>query len=158
MGNTFFAQKNLTAALENYEAALAINERSVRADPTNTDWQSDLALTHGHISAVFRKQRNLAAALESDRASCAAIERLCALDPTNTHWQFKLAIALMNAAYTQHRLGESRQAWALIPRALSILKALWTRSSISGMLIFSSAIACLLIFKIWVGRLTGIRR
>ena len=62
------AQGNLTAALESYQASLAIRERLARADPGNAGWQRDLSVSHERIGDVLVEQGNLTAALESYQA------------------------------------------------------------------------------------------
>ena len=74
-------QGNLTAALESYQASLAIRERLARADPGNAGWQRDLSVSHEKIGDVLRAQGNLTAALESYQASLAIAERLARRRP-----------------------------------------------------------------------------
>ena len=59
------AQGDLTAALQAYHDSLAIAERLARSDPSNADWQKDLALAHRKLGDVLDTQGNLAEALQT---------------------------------------------------------------------------------------------
>ena len=44
LGDVRMSQGDLTAALENYRAAMAIRERLAASDPDNAGWQRDLSI------------------------------------------------------------------------------------------------------------------
>ena len=72
IGDVLRAQGNLTAALDAYNASLAIAERLAEADPGNAGWQRDLSVSHNKIVATcIRAQGNLTAALDAYNASLA---------------------------------------------------------------------------------------
>ena len=81
IGDVLRAQGNLTAALDAYNASLAIRERLAEADPGNAGWQRDLSVSHDRIGDVLRAQGNLTAALDAYNASLAIRERLAEADP-----------------------------------------------------------------------------
>ena len=57
------AQGNLAGALESYEAGLAIRERLAAADPGNTEWQRDLAMSRVSLARLQSPARSKEAAL-----------------------------------------------------------------------------------------------
>jgi hypothetical protein len=57
IGDVLRAQGNLTAALESYQADLAIAERLARADPGNAGWQRDLAFSHWRLAKYGNQSR-----------------------------------------------------------------------------------------------------
>ena len=61
------AQGDLAAALESYKAALAVDARLTKSDPSNTVWQRFLSASHVEIGEVLQAQGNLPAALKSYR-------------------------------------------------------------------------------------------
>jgi hypothetical protein len=68
------AQGNLPAALESYQASLAIAERLARADPGNAGWQRDLIISNVKLAqvtdspAIVRKHYAAALAIAEDLA------------------------------------------------------------------------------------------
>ena len=86
------AQGDLTAALENYRADMAIAERLAASDPSNAGWQRELSISHNKIGDVLMSQGDLTAALENYRAAMAIAERLAASDPGNAEWQRDLIV------------------------------------------------------------------
>src|SRR5512147_2918064 len=57
IGDVLRAQGNLTAALESYQASLAIAERLAGADPGNAGWQRDLAFSHWRLAQYGNQPR-----------------------------------------------------------------------------------------------------
>jgi tetratricopeptide (TPR) repeat protein len=131
-GDTLQAQGDLAGSLAAYEAATPILEPLVQMDPTNTEWQDELAMTHEKIATVHTALGNPAEALSALQASekvaahldeqgdalqgkgdlpgaLAAFEagqtireRLTQREPANTEWQRDLAIS-------HGRIGSVRQ-------------------------------------------------
>ena len=92
LGDVRMSQGDLTAALENYRAAMAIRERLAASDPGNAEWQRDLSISHERIGDVLA-EGDLTAALEDYRAAISIRERLAASDPDNAGWQRDLSIS-----------------------------------------------------------------
>jgi tetratricopeptide (TPR) repeat protein len=84
---------DLDTALTEYRADLAIAERLVAADATNTEWQRDLSVSHNRVGAVLQAQGDPAGALTEYRAGLAIAERLAAADATNALWQSDLSVS-----------------------------------------------------------------
>src|SRR5262249_16300271 len=87
------AQGDLSAALTSYRATLAIFERLAKADPSNSQWQHDLSVSHIKVGYAQRDQGDLSAALTSYRATLAIFERLAKADPGNAEWQRDLIVS-----------------------------------------------------------------
>jgi tetratricopeptide (TPR) repeat protein len=91
VGDVLRAQGRLDDALKNYRDSLAIFQRMVVSDPSNTDWQSGLSLSYGTIGDVLGAQGKLDDALKSYRDALAIRQRLAVSDPSNTDWQSSLS-------------------------------------------------------------------
>ena len=77
------AQGNLPDALKAFHDSLAIADRLAKADPANSDWQRDLALSHGQVASVLARQGARDEALGAYRRSREIIARLMAQSPDN---------------------------------------------------------------------------
>jgi tetratricopeptide (TPR) repeat protein len=75
------AQDNLPAALNSYQAALAIRERMAKADPGNADWQRVLAWSYGRVALVIARQGDSHSALSAYRQGREIIVRLTKQSP-----------------------------------------------------------------------------
>ena len=75
------AQGALPAALESYQAALAIAERLAEADPGNADWQRDLAVSLQRAGWIAAEQGRDADALATFRRGLVIMEKLVARAP-----------------------------------------------------------------------------
>jgi predicted negative regulator of RcsB-dependent stress response len=93
IGDVLVAQGNLPAALQSYQADLAIAARLAAKDASNAEWQHDLSVSYDRVGDVLAMQGNLAEALQSYRASLAIRERLVAVDASNASWRRDLAVS-----------------------------------------------------------------
>jgi len=64
----------------------SVKERA-DADPSNTEWQRDLSVSHNGLGDVAQAAGDLTAARTAYQASLDIRTRLTAGDPTNTLWQ-----------------------------------------------------------------------
>ena len=87
------APGDLTAARTAYQASLDIASRLAAADPTNTEWQRDLSVSHNKIGGVAEAAGDLTAARTAYQAGLDIAVRLAAADPTNTGWQRDLSVS-----------------------------------------------------------------
>ena len=113
------AQGNLDEALQSYQAALAIMERLAKADPSNTEWQSDLSVSYDRTGDVLVAQEKPDEALEIYRKSLAVRERLAASDPSNTRWQRDLSVSYQkvgNVLVPQETINWTRRSKAIARR------------------------------------------
>ena len=93
IGDILEAQGDLAGALDRYQAGLAIAERLADSDPSNSDWQRDLAGSHDQIGNILGTPRNLAGARDRYQAGVAISERLSDSDPSNSDWQRDLMVS-----------------------------------------------------------------
>jgi tetratricopeptide (TPR) repeat protein len=107
---------DLDTAVTEYRAGLAIAERLVAADATNTEWQRDLLVSHNRVGAVLQAQGDLAGALTEYRAGLAIAERLAAVDATNALWQSDLWVS-------HDKVGDVLQAQGDLAGALTEYRA-----------------------------------
>jgi tetratricopeptide (TPR) repeat protein len=63
------------------------------ADPANSDWQRDLAVSHIKVGDVARAAGDLAATRAAYQTGLDIAERLAATDPANSGWQRDLAVS-----------------------------------------------------------------
>jgi hypothetical protein len=87
------AAGDLEAARTAHQASLDIRQRLAAADPTNSEWQRDLSVSHNKLGDVAVAARDLEAARTAYQASLDIAERLAAADPTNTTWRRDLQTA-----------------------------------------------------------------
>jgi hypothetical protein len=85
------AQGSLPAALDSHKAELAIMERLVATDPSNTGWQRDLAISYGRVAVVEARQGTRDKALSNFRNARDIIVRLMAQSPDNAQLPKDLA-------------------------------------------------------------------
>jgi hypothetical protein len=83
-----------------------LSRRLAKADPSNTGWQRDLAVSDNKVGDVQRAQGDLAAALANYQASLAIVERLAKADPSNTGWQRDLALSSGRLAKVRAQKGD----------------------------------------------------
>ncbi len=114
LGEVFFHQGDLPAALRSFRESLAIREQlaALTRDTGEPGWQRDLAVAHSRLGDVLIAQGDLPAALTAIRSGLAISERLVAEDPDNPVWQRDLA--------TSHeRLGHVLLRQSDLPAALA---------------------------------------
>ncbi|MFM7688410.1 MAG: tetratricopeptide repeat protein, partial [Alphaproteobacteria bacterium] len=98
IGDILRAQGNLAGALAAYQRGMDIAERLAASDPSNTEWQRDLSVSHEKIGEILQAQGDLAGALAAYQRGIDIAERLAASDPSNTGWQRDLVVALYRLA------------------------------------------------------------
>ncbi|MGH3912575.1 MAG: hypothetical protein ACRDTC_04080, partial [Pseudonocardiaceae bacterium] len=74
-------------------------ENRASADPTNTQWQRDLSISHNKVGDLAVAAGDLATAQQRFQTSLTIRERLAAMDRTNVQWQKDLA-------YVQRRMAD----------------------------------------------------
>ncbi len=72
---------------EHYQADLDITTKLAAADPTNTQWQRDLSISHERLGELAQARADLTGAAEHYQACLDITTKLAAADPTNTQWQ-----------------------------------------------------------------------
>ncbi|TAK22884.1 MAG: CHAT domain-containing protein [Chloroflexota bacterium] len=94
VGRLDAARQALATAIERF---LLLTAR----DPTNSEWQRDLSVSHIRIGAVLLAQGDAPGALAAFRAALAIRERLAQQDPTNSQWQRDLQAVRRRIAHLQ---------------------------------------------------------
>ncbi|HTZ66176.1 MAG TPA: tetratricopeptide repeat protein [Roseiarcus sp.] len=100
IGDVLVRQRNLTEALNSYQAALAIRQRLADADPGNSDWQGDLSVSNDRIGDVLARQQNWSEAVKYYAAAFAIRRSLARADPDNLDW-------LRNLSISNDRIGDA---------------------------------------------------
>lgn len=67
-------------------------QRLAQADPSNTEWQRDLSISHEKIGGVRLAQGDVPGALATFSESLSIRQRLAQADPSNTQWQRDLSL------------------------------------------------------------------
>ena len=76
------------------EEELAVARRMAAADPGNTDWQRDVAISLERLGGLKLTAGDFAAALAAYEEGLKVRRRLAAIDAGNTLWQRDVAIGL----------------------------------------------------------------
>ena len=98
-----------------YGDGLAITEKLVAQDPSNTGWQSDLSASFDRIGDAQSARGNLEAALQAYGDGLAITEKLVAQDPSNTGWQRDLSVNFIKIGDVRARAGRSGGGAAGLP-------------------------------------------
>jgi tetratricopeptide (TPR) repeat protein len=113
-GDLLVSRGKLGEALRAYDASRAIRERLAKQDPSNAQWQRDLAASQTRIGGVLQAQGKLGEALQAYEASQAITEWLAKQDPSNAKWQRDLSVSQGNIGdilQAQGKLGEALRAY-----------------------------------------------
>jgi tetratricopeptide (TPR) repeat protein len=124
IGAVLQAQGDLAGALAAHLGSLTIMKPLTRKDPDNTDWQNDLANTHGRIGDVLRAEGDLAGALASYRDGLAIRTGLVLKDSGNPQWRRDLAHTLRGIGDVELRVGELAGALAAYEEELALRRQL----------------------------------
>jgi tetratricopeptide (TPR) repeat protein len=95
-GDVQRAQGDLTGALKSYENSLDIAQKLAWQAPSNTEWQSDLAISYENVGHVERAQGDLSQALRRYAGSLGIRQMLASQQPGNVDWQRDLVLSYNN--------------------------------------------------------------
>ena len=125
-------QGDLAGALKSYRDDLAIAEKLVKQDPSNANWQRELAISDERVGDVLRTQGDLAGALKSYRDDLAIAEKLVKQDPSNATWQGDLAFFYWDTGDTlaQSDPQSQSEARSMIEKGRDILRQLKGRTGL----------------------------
>ena len=87
LGDVFEAKGRLDEALAAFRESLAISQRLASLDPSNADWQRDLAVAHNKLGQAYQGMGNEENAQSSYRSAVEAMERAVAMSPGNVGWK-----------------------------------------------------------------------
>jgi tetratricopeptide (TPR) repeat protein len=110
-------------ALRAFEAARAIRQRLADANPTVTQFQRGLALSHDSIGLLLRATGKPAEALRSYESARAIQQRLADANPTVTKFQNELALSQNNIGNLLRATGKPAEAL----RAYEAARAIWQK-------------------------------
>lgn len=83
-------------------------------NPSNTQWQRDLSVSHERLGNVAVAQGKLDEAARSYSEALAIRKKLAEGDPSNTQWQRDLCVSywsLANLAERRESVGEAKDYW-----------------------------------------------
>ena len=101
VGDLRLALGDSSAAIRSYQAGMAIAQKLAASDPSNSEWQRDLSVSHNRIGDTQRAQGDLAGALKSYQADMAIAQKLAASDASNRQWQRDLSVSHNKIGNTQ---------------------------------------------------------
>ena len=110
LGDVLETKGRLDEALAAFREFLAISQRLVSTDPSNADWQRDLAVAHDRVGNILQAQGRLDEALAAFREAFAIFQHLAAIDPSNADWQRELAVAHNKLGQTYQGMGNEENA------------------------------------------------
>jgi tetratricopeptide (TPR) repeat protein len=128
IGDISVTTGKLNDAIAAFREARASAERLTKTDPTNTQWQRDLSVSHNNIGDVQAAQGDAPTALTSYQASLEIRQRLAKTDPTNTQWQRDQAVSLGRVAVVEAQQGQRPEALARFRQARDIIAQLQQKS------------------------------
>jgi hypothetical protein len=70
-----------------FRESLAISQRLASTDPSNADWQRDLAVAHNKLGQACQGMGNEENAQSSYRSAVEAMERAVAMSPGTVGWK-----------------------------------------------------------------------
>ena len=130
--NVLHAQGNLPAALDTFNASLAIAGRLAKADPGHAGWQRDVALSNERLGDIFEQQGKESEARQAFERALGAYDelvsrnpgdvpsqvfsvgprwRLSRLDPANARQHLDAALAILKPLAAGNRLDANRLTW-----------------------------------------------
>jgi tetratricopeptide (TPR) repeat protein len=86
LGDICLAQGKLAEAQAAFTKSLEISQQLAAQDPSNADWQRDLAVAYSRVGGVLRTQGKLAGAQAAFTKCLEISQQLAAQDPSNADW------------------------------------------------------------------------
>jgi tetratricopeptide (TPR) repeat protein len=124
LGDVLIEQGDGPGALAAYRAGLMIADGLVKSEPSNTDWQRDLPVSHERIGDVLLEQGETAGALDAYNMGLAIREALGKRDPANTEWQRDLSVSTEKIGNVLKAQGDTAGALEVYKKSLAIREAL----------------------------------
>ena len=118
---------NSNAAIRSYQAGMLIAQKLAVTDPSNSQWQRDLSVSHNKIGDTHRAQGDLAGALKSYQAGMTIRQKLAAADPSHSGWQTDVAISAWKIGTLKGSPQSSAERRAVLEQGLRILDTLAQR-------------------------------
>lgn len=110
LGDVQTEQGELSAALQSYQACLALRQQWVKAHPDDWDAQNDLSVSHDSVADTLSAMDDLAGALKHYQSSLAIRLKLIKAEPDNTDWQGDLGDSHMDIGDTLSAQGHAAAA------------------------------------------------
>ena len=113
-GDIARVRTTLADARRDYEEAHRMAQRLTAGDPSNTQWQFDLGISHELLGEVFLAQGDLPRASDAYLERHRLLAKLAAGDPSNTAWQRDLTVSyikLGDVAVAQGQLEEAARSY-----------------------------------------------
>jgi eukaryotic-like serine/threonine-protein kinase len=114
----------MNEAKVSHNAAIKIRSDLVKADPNNTGFKADLAVSWTRLGDVFSDLRDYPAALDAEQQSIALSQQIIAIDSANANWLITIAWSYSNMGNYLERLGRRAEARAAYQGALSVRETL----------------------------------
>ena len=106
---------------------MAIAQKLAASDPSNSQWQRDLSISHERIGDTQRAQGDLAGALKSYQAGMAIRQRMAASDPSNSEWQTDVAVSAWKIGTLKGSPQSDAERRAVLAQGLKVLDSLAQR-------------------------------
>lgn len=121
-------ERDLDAALGQFESYREISRALVERDPSNTGWQLEAAYSYSNLGQVHEERGELEPATRELGASITLFEELVAADPENTGLSVEMAHVVAKMAQVLYRRGELRGSTERFRTALAIYRQAAQRS------------------------------
>ncbi len=119
LGDVRQAQGNLEEAQAAFGEYLSSSRRLAEQNPSNADWQWELAVAHRRVGGVLEAQGRLKQAQAVFGEGLSSSRRLAEQNPSNTGWQRELAVAHNRVGGVLEAQGRLKQAQAAFGEGLS---------------------------------------
>ena len=124
MGDVLRKQGRWQEALVELEASLAIAQRLAADEPSNREWQRELALAHRSVARVLDAHGRSDAALEAYQAALVIAEQLARAEPADVDAQRDLLARYADLAQLQERTGSRAEAQRTYCQAKAVVLVL----------------------------------
>ena len=122
-GVQLFAAGQLSEARQSFEQAVDLSRKLAAENPSQTEWQHNLATSYQQMGNVLAAEGNLTKALEAYEDSRKILQKLTEQNSANSLWQRDLAGALEKIGDVQSRQGKPAEALQTHQRARAIRQA-----------------------------------
>ena len=106
---------------------MTIAQKLAASDPSNSEWQRDLSISHDRIGDTQGEHGDLAEALKSYQAGMAIAQKLAASDRSNIEWQTDIAVSAWKIGTLENSPQGRAECKAVLTQGLDVLQSLAQR-------------------------------
>jgi len=111
-------------AMAKYQQTQALFRQLTTLDPSHTEWQRDLSVSHNKVGEMYQKTGDNESALKAYEDGLAIAKKLSELDPSHTEWQRDLSVSLEKTGDVYLETGNKSLALKSYQEMLEVSKKL----------------------------------